>query len=134
MRAAATGDLAKVQAELQKRPDLISYRTKGGWMVLHYAAAYGQMDVARRLISDKANVNARTDTGITPLHYAAAYGRRDIAELLIGDGADRNATDGNGDTPLHMASSGKHEDLVELLLAKKADVDTKGPRRPDTFV
>ncbi|MBK8800901.1 MAG: ankyrin repeat domain-containing protein [Fibrobacteres bacterium] len=63
------------------------------------AAAHGNMDLARELISRKANVNARDETGRTPL-MLNGYGdnRQAIRELLEENGAKLNARDNEGNT------------------------------------
>jgi len=64
--AAATGDLAKVQALLKSNPNLVYSKNKSGSTALHWAALYGHKDVAEFLLISKANVNAANDTGSTP--------------------------------------------------------------------
>ena len=86
--AAQTGDLAGVQAELDKgvdanEVDLSFYNLTP----LHWAISKG---VAELLISEGADVNAITLEGSTPLHFAAWNGFTEIAELLIDNGADLN--------------------------------------------
>ena len=93
--AAKTGDLAGVQAELDKGVD-VNAKTSKGWTPLHYATQRGHKEVAELLIAAGADVNAKDDGGYTPLHYAAFNGHKEIAELLIAKGADVNAKDGIG--------------------------------------
>ncbi len=86
--AAQTGDLAGVQAELDKgvdanEVDLSFYNLTP----LHWAISKG---VAELLISEGADVNAITLEGSTPLHFAAWNGYKEIAEILIDNGADLN--------------------------------------------
>jgi ankyrin repeat protein len=49
---------------------------------LHYAADYGQKDVAELLLAKGASINAKADDGSTPLSLAAAKGHQDVAKLL----------------------------------------------------
>ena len=86
--AAKTGDLAGVQAELDKGVDVNEVdRSFYNLTPLHWAISKG---VAELLISEGADVNAITLEGSTPLHFAAWNGYTEIAELLIDNGADLN--------------------------------------------
>ena len=86
--AAQTGDLAGVQAELDKGVDANEVdRSFFNLTPLHWAISKG---VAELLISEGADVNAITLEGSTPLHFAAWNGFTEIAELLIDNGADLN--------------------------------------------
>jgi ankyrin repeat protein len=55
---------------------------------LHWASANGHEDVARFLLANKANINARTNDGHTPLHWAAWNGHKELAKLLLTNKAD----------------------------------------------
>ena len=86
--AAKTGDLAGVQAELDKGVDANEVdRSFFNLTPLHWAISKG---VAELLISEGADVNAITLEGSTPLHFAAWNGYKEIAEILIDNGADLN--------------------------------------------
>ena len=149
--AAEDGDLAGVQAELDKGVD-VNVNNKlvgsGGGTPLHYATTKA---IAELLIANGADVNAQNDYGETPLDYDAWYNSEtEIADLLRehggkhgvingaaagGDieavkeflvaGTDVNVKDGWGWTPLHNAAWWGHKEIAELLLANGADVDAK---------
>ena len=122
--AARDGDLAGVQAELDKGVD-VNALTKYGSSAMHAAAQYGHKDVVELLITKGANVNAKSEGGATPLHNATWNGHMEIVELLISKGADVNAKTPNGSTPLHDAAN---KEVAELLISSGADVNAK-----DTF-
>ena len=90
--AAWDGDLAEVQAELDKGVDVneadINFYNLAP---LHYAAIHGQKEIAELLIAAGADVSANTTTRGTPLHLVAFEGHKEIIELLIAEGADVNA-------------------------------------------
>jgi len=125
--AAANGDLAGVQAELDKGVDVNAKdeNDEAGWTPLHRAAQKGHKEITELLIANGADVNAKEEDGWTPLHYAALNGHKEIAELLIAKGADVNAKEEDGWTPLHYAAYGGHKETAELLIAKGADVNAK---------
>jgi ankyrin repeat protein len=86
--AAANGNLAKVQSLLKDHPDLVFSHNNLGATALHWASANGHEDVARFLLANKANINARTNDGHTPLHWAAWNGHKELAKLLLTNKAD----------------------------------------------
>ena len=128
--AAKTGDLAGVQAELDKGVDVdVDDYSWGSWgeTPLQLAARYSHNEIVELLIDNGADVNAKDVNGNTPLHLAALFGRKEVVELLIANGAAVNVKGGNlGGMPLHHAAFEGHKEIVELLLAKSADVNAKG--------
>jgi cytohesin len=100
--AANEGDLAGVQAELDKGADVNAKDTIGRTPLTH-AAQFGHKEIAELLIANGADVNKEDDDESTPLHYAALKGQKEIAELLIAKGADMNAVGDLGRTPLDLA-------------------------------
>ena len=83
---------------------------------LHIAAGKGNVSVARLLIQNGAEVNAKLPYhGFTSLHLAAQNGHEKVAGLLIAKGADINAKSMYGETPIDLAMSKEHKELAELL-------------------
>ncbi len=122
---ARSGNLAGVQAELDKGVNVNAKEDGFGPTPLQFAAGYGHKEIAELLIAKGANVKANNNNGFTALHLAASEGHKEVVELLIANGADVNAGDG-GWTPLHgAADGGTSPETVELLIAKGADVNAK---------
>jgi len=92
---------------------------------LHQAAADGDIEKVKSLISKGEDVNAKDEQGLTPLHQAVSYGHRDVAELLIANDADVNAKNERRITPLHKAAGAGFKDIAELLIDNGADVNAK---------
>lgn len=82
---------------------------------LHEAAAAGDIEQIKSLISAGADLNAKANDGTTPLHYAVILAKKDVTELLIANGADVNAKDNEGRTPLYWAKEQNNTELAELL-------------------
>ena len=89
--AAKSGDIAGVQAELDKGVD-VNAKREGGSTPLHGAAAGGHEEIVELLIANGANVNVKDGFGRTPLDAAELVyewdspdikvAKRQIADLL----------------------------------------------------
>lgn len=96
-------------------------------------ASNGQLEEARQLLADGANVDAR-EYGCTALYAAAGRGHTDVVALLLEHGADPRllcdekiaramgmGTRGyRGRTPLHVARNGE---IARMLIDHGADVN-----------
>ena len=125
--AAESGDLAGVQAELDKGAN-VNAKNQNGATPLHRAAWFGHKEIVELLIAKGADVNAKDDSQSsnyfgTPLHDAIWENRKEVVELLIGKGADVNAKDVYGATPLDWAEEVNEADSSELKAAKKEIAD-----------
>ena len=81
--AAKTGDLAGVQAELDKGVDVDEDDDSSPAMTpLHWAAREGRKEVVELLISKGADVNTKDNYGNTPLDRAIQYKAPKEAALL----------------------------------------------------
>jgi hypothetical protein len=128
--AAREGDIKKVELLLKQQPSLVSSKDERYEQTpLHIAALYDRLDVAKLLLADKADVNAKAENGSTPLHLAAGKGNQDIVELLIANKADVNAVDNEGWSPMHSAVVYGHKD-IEDLLSKNGGKELPAPKQP----
>jgi ankyrin repeat protein/beta-lactamase regulating signal transducer with metallopeptidase domain len=97
------------------------------------AAADGNIEEVKSLISKGADINERGAWGNTALHYACMKGHADVARLLISEGAYVNAVSGsypgqprlNEMTPLHCAAASGDRQTIQLLLSKGANLEAK---------
>jgi hypothetical protein len=85
-RAAATGDMATLTAQLAAAGDLDMPDAHGRTALL-LAALYGQKGAVAALLARGANPNAADEHGTTPLAAALAAGEPEIATLLRHYGA-----------------------------------------------
>ncbi|MHC4206587.1 MAG: ankyrin repeat domain-containing protein, partial [Planctomycetota bacterium] len=91
--------------------------------LLQGAAAKGDIERVKLLISEGADVNARSRVGMTSLHWAAKFGQKAVAELLLAKGASVDARDVSGYTPLHYALGRGQQEVMDLLISKGAYID-----------
>ena len=90
--AASNGDLAGVQAELDKGVDVDE--GDDSWpeiTPLHYAALQGQKEIVELLIDNSADVNAKAYNGETPLDWSIGNHHAETAELLRKHGGKTRA-------------------------------------------
>ncbi len=73
------------------------------WSALHYAVFNGHSALAKYLIEQGADVNARSPNRSTPLMMAVREGREDLAKALVESGADIKARNDWGDDALAFA-------------------------------
>jgi ankyrin repeat protein len=85
---------------------------------LHSAAATGNTELARLLISHGAEVNSRQSSGVTALHSAAHIGNLDMSRLLVIAGADVHATTDGGKTAFDYALEAGFEHVANYLQRK----------------
>lgn len=112
----------KVANFLLEQPSVnVEARNAQGESPLMLAAIKGRLDLAKRLIERKAEVNK---PGWTPLHYAASNTEpvaRDMVQLLLDHYAYIDAESPNRSTPLMMVARYGHSSVVGLLLEEGAD-------------
>lgn len=61
---------------------------------MHIAALAGQLEVAKILLENKAEINVQSQNGFTPLYMAAQEGHHHFVDYLLANGANQNlATD-----------------------------------------
>jgi ankyrin repeat protein len=72
-------------------------------------------NVARLLLENCADINARTKYHSTPLHLAARRGWAEVVHVLLQHGANVVLEDSGGRTALQVASNEGHNEIVKLL-------------------
>jgi Ankyrin repeats (3 copies) len=108
---------------LQRGVDPCYVSQGDGMTALHTAAAHGQLECCKLLITASGGraLHQRVK-GLTPLYLAAAMGQLEVVKVLEQHGADLKALDQNGESVLHAAVSkdipvvpGTKRDSVALL-------------------
>ena len=121
--AAIYGDFEAVSRFLKEDPDIVNFKDKYGFTVLHEVVGEHYFEMVELLIASGADVNAQNDEGIAPLHLAA-YG--ETVKILIESGAKINIKSTNSETPLYlMASEQDGLDSMVVLLESGADPNIK---------
>lgn len=92
-----------------------------GETALHLAAKSSRVNIARILISNKANVNATTKQGSTPINYSTSMGHGDMVQLLVDRGANPNITSNKEPSAIYFAIMSQNDTLLKTLLDKGAN-------------
>ena len=103
-----------------------------GKTTLFWASEYGEVDIAKTLLENRADPNIPGKSGYYPIHGAVHRGYLDIIKLLIENNADINIAslgEKGGITPLYyaMGYGGQKIDvpLIDYLLEYKANPNSK---------
>ena len=86
-----------------------------GMSTLMYAAAAGDIEMARLMLENGAPVNDQTDVGTTALMFAAAEGHVEMVRFLVENGADIHIQNGHNYTALSLAEERGHQEVVDFL-------------------
>ena len=117
-QSAKEGEIGRLEIALNRHPGQVNIRDSTGRTMLHWAAKYGQHEVAELLLSAGADRDALDKRKVTPLYLAAVFNNRNVFDLLLAQGASLEISDLDGQNLLHHAVFWKQADLMELLIAK----------------
>jgi len=120
----------------KSHPPYIDEKTAPEWTPMARAIRKGDIDLARQLIAQGADINERISRKrqYTPLFFAVDAGNDEMVTLLLSAGADLNLTDNcgpihprikrkDGYAPLHYAVWRGHHKIVKTLLRYGAKPD-----------
>jgi len=97
-----------------------------GLTPLHHAASNCFDDIAKVLLENGADVNARErDTNCTASCAAATRGDLRLLQVLVENSANINLAERSGMTPLHWACQLGNEPMVKYLLENNADLNVR---------
>ena len=104
----------------------INDMSKNSQTALHLAAGLGHDQIAKLLISNGAQIDAKDiDSGFTPLHYAVWFNQLKTVEMLIAKRANIHEVTNLQNTPLDLAVKKSLDDIVKLLISHGADTSMK---------
>lgn len=123
--AVTSGHVRKAIGSIARGAEVNVAKDKNGQAALHIAAWTGNVEIARILVENGADVNIKDRGGETPLHIASYYGKADMVRFLLENGAKVGARKNNGATPLHDAAIIGRADVARLLIENGADVNAR---------
>ncbi|XP_061563477.1 ankyrin repeat and SOCS box protein 2-like [Cololabis saira] len=117
------GDTEALMELVQQKPWCLTEPNPEGWVAIHEAVFYGQLECVRILIrANPGSVDRCTPENETPLHIAVRE-NLSLVDFLLRHGANVNAASKCLETPLFAACEHMEEDIVELLLKSGAQVN-----------
>lgn len=115
---AEKGDLAILESQVRKTPEVLKEKDEFGAGPLHHAAAGGHVTLIQFIMSvDSEELNSCDDKGNVPLHWAVEHNQADSCSTLMDLGANPNILNKALLSPLHLAVSKRHNNLIELLMS-----------------
>jgi uncharacterized protein len=94
-----------------------------GTTALHWAAHFGNAELADKLIRAGAEVNVANDYGSTPMMEAATIGNADVLKLLLKAKADVESPNREGQTALMAVARTGNVEAAKVLLKAGAKID-----------
>ena len=91
------------------------------------AMMHGDQAALRRLLQQKADVNAAQIDGATALHWAVYHDDVAAARLLLSAGAGVDVQNREGITPIYMAAVYGQPAMIEMFLKAGANAKQQGP-------
>jgi ankyrin repeat protein len=108
--------IARPDVHLRSRPVHSGPRPISNY-ALHYAAASGDLEAARKALNqDPSLLNSVDSDDRTALHYAAAADAAEVVALLLQKGADPDRQTKVGVTPLHWATEFDSSRVIPILI------------------
>ncbi|XP_029453718.1 ankyrin repeat and SOCS box protein 2 [Rhinatrema bivittatum] len=102
----------------------LSEPSKEGWLPLHDASYYGQLECLKLLLKAyPSTIDRRTLQEETALYLATVRGHIDCLTYLLHCSAEPDIANKSRETPLYKASEYKNVDAVKLLVQYNADVN-----------
>lgn len=147
-------EIVRLLLEHRANPNVVTPAQQGffsGLTPLHYAAIYGQADMAELLLKSGADIEAVSASGKSALHYAVSGPRLEEApgvgkemedvfisggnpatvEKLLVTGVNLHTRDAAGATPLHWAVYYRQLAIADLLMMHGATPEVELKTSPD---
>jgi ankyrin repeat protein len=119
MEASSNGDIATVK-NLLKCVNIDGVDDRGD-TALHLAVTRNNLEIAKLLLENKANVNKPNDGKLIPINIACIWGYSDMVKLLIEYGSKINTHEEIHWSPLYMAINTGNIEIVKLLIENGAN-------------
>ena len=104
----------------------VKAQSSEGWTALHYAAAYGHIEIVEILISRGAEIDAETySSGTTPLVLASKYGHESVESILLASLFDRSCLP-NPNTTSSLYQSTSNTNVSTSSRTSGLSIDARG--------
>lgn len=111
---------------LEKGVTINKIDSANGLSALHYAVYNDNIDLVKKLLSKKADINLKSKSIMkdTPLHFAIEGDKDAIVTLLLAHKAIDTIKNVNNDTAIDLATKSKNPTILKLFY-NKMDLDAK---------
>ena len=100
-----------------------AFNNAGRTAPLHHMLRAGNAEIAKMLINNGADINARTRYKETSLHLAVKYNHAEVVKLLLERRANAQEINEDGRSPLKLYVKKRNAEVVRLLLEHRADAN-----------
>lgn len=102
----------------------VNKMSPAGLTALHQSAIDGNLECAKALVANGANVNCMDVESWTPLHASAMTGRVEFVRFLLSVGANPTLKNNTGETPYDITKNGQiRKMLLHAMNGKSPDAD-----------
>lgn len=110
---------------LQQGTTIVKPDVKAGNTELIVCASEGDIEKAKLLLANGADINARNEQGGTALLIAVLNNHPSMVSLLLNHGADASIASNKGLTAKALATNKKYTAILQLLSAGKSSASAK---------
>ncbi|MCP5499551.1 MAG: ankyrin repeat domain-containing protein [Leptospiraceae bacterium] len=114
----------KIAAFLLDNTANINYKNADGQSLLHLSAQFGYLDIVKKIIQKKADVNAKAANGSTPLMLALYAQKSNVVDYLK-DLSDLNVIDEKDSGLIHYGAEYGTAKFIQFLISKKVDINAR---------
>jgi ankyrin repeat protein/L-ascorbate metabolism protein UlaG (beta-lactamase superfamily) len=125
IKAFENGETAKILDFLGQNPERLKMDLGAGMTPLHYAAYYGNDQVADYALKHGTDLNVKDRRGLTPVWFTVSGSRPALLKKLIALGADLRIKNPAGDDMLFRAATAGNPEVLEILLANGFEAQAK---------
>ncbi|XP_068106465.1 ankycorbin isoform X2 [Hyperolius riggenbachi] len=125
LQAVDHGEVDKVPALLGKKGVSATKLDSEGKTAFHVAAAKGNVDCLRLMLSHGADVCAQDLSGHTALHLSVKHNHLECIKRLLQSKCPTEFVDASGWTPVHYAAANGAIPVLQLLCENKCNLSVK---------
>jgi tankyrase len=125
LNACYFGNIVGVKKWLKLGANVEYVEERDGWLPLHYAARWGDLEMLNLLIKYGADVNGKTKSKETALHKCGRWDRKEAAIILLQLGADPTIKNTDGNRASHMTVDPELKFLLDNFDEYKEIIKTK---------
>jgi ankyrin repeat protein len=116
VKAFENGETAKILDLFSKNPEMLNMDLGAGMTPLHFAAYFGNDQVADYALKNGTDLNVKDKRGLTPVWFTVSGKRPALLKKLIALGADLRIKNPDGDDMLFRAATAADPEVVGILL------------------